>query len=48
MRATPERPAFYAFAGGVRGDLLTLLHPPYTAWHLSFLRSGRRLPRICM
>jgi hypothetical protein len=43
MRATPERPAFYAVAGGSRGDLLTLLHPPYTAWHLSFFAIGAAL-----
>ena len=38
--ATVERPAFYALApGGVR-DLVTLLHPPYTAWHLSYVALG--------
>jgi len=36
MRATPERPAFYALGRGRPGELLTLLHPPYTAWHLSY------------
>jgi hypothetical protein len=40
MPATPERPAFYAFGGGRRGELLTLLHPPYTAWHLSYFALG--------
>jgi hypothetical protein len=40
MQATPERPAFYALGGGLFGDLLTLLHPPYTAWHLSFFAIG--------
>jgi hypothetical protein len=38
MRA--ERPAFYALGGGRLGDLLTLLHPPYTAWHLSYFALG--------
>src|SRR3982750_1030542 len=34
------RPAFYAArAGGLR-DLWTLLHPPYTAWHLSYVVIG--------
>src|ERR671930_2132107 len=36
-----ERPAFYALRGGRPGrDLLTLLHPPYTAWHLSYVALG--------
>ncbi|MFI4990721.1 MAG: hypothetical protein ACHQHO_07385 [Solirubrobacterales bacterium] len=40
MRAAPERPAFYALGGGRAGELLTLLHPPYTAWHLSYFALG--------
>ncbi|HEX7610402.1 MAG TPA: hypothetical protein VF380_07005 [Solirubrobacteraceae bacterium] len=40
MRAAPERPAFYVRGGGRAGDLLTLLHPPYTAWHLSYFALG--------
>src|ERR1700690_2116104 len=40
MPATPERPAFYALGRGLPGDLLTLLHPPYTAWHLSYFAIG--------
>jgi hypothetical protein len=40
VRATPERPAFYALGQGRVGDLLTLLHPPYTAWHLSYFALG--------
>jgi hypothetical protein len=40
LRATPERPAFYALGGGRVGDLVTLLHPPYTAWHLSYYAIG--------
>src|SRR5450755_3594657 len=35
-----ERPAFYALAGGGWRDLVTLLHPPYTAWHLSYVVLG--------
>ncbi len=34
------RPAFYALGSGRRGDLLALLHPPYTAWHLSYFALG--------
>ncbi len=34
------RPAFYAIKGGRAADLLTLLHPPYTAWHLSYFALG--------
>ena len=33
-------PAFYAVGRGRMGDLLTLLHPPYTAWHLSYFAIG--------
>jgi hypothetical protein len=40
MRATPERPAFYALGRGRLGDVLMLLHPPYTAWHLSYFALG--------
>ncbi|HEX3910201.1 MAG TPA: hypothetical protein VHW67_05815 [Solirubrobacteraceae bacterium] len=40
MRAAPERPAFYALGRGRAGELLTLLHPPYTAWHLSYFALG--------
>jgi hypothetical protein len=40
MRAAPERPAFYALGGGRVSELLTLLHPPYTAWHLSYFALG--------
>ena len=40
MPSKPERPAFYALSGGGWRDLLTLLHPPYTAWHLSYFALG--------
>jgi hypothetical protein len=43
MRAAPERAAFYALGRGRAGDLLTLLHPPYTAWHLSYYALGAAL-----
>jgi hypothetical protein len=35
-----HRPAFYARTGSLRGDLVALLHPPYTAWHLSYVVYG--------
>ena len=38
--AQAERPAFYALAPGGWRDLVTLLHPPYTAWHLSYVAIG--------
>lgn len=38
-----ERPAFYALRPGRWRDLLTLLHPPYTAWHLSYVAIGAAL-----
>jgi hypothetical protein len=34
------RPAWYALAGGGWRDYVTLLHPPYTAWHLSYVVIG--------
>jgi hypothetical protein len=37
---TAERPAFYALRPGGWRDLITLLHPPYTAWHLSYVALG--------
>ena len=40
MSASPRRPAFYALGGGRVADLVTLLHPPYTAWHLSYFALG--------
>ncbi len=40
MHASTERPAFYALGRGLPGDLLALLHPPYTAWHLSYVAIG--------
>jgi len=47
MPAAAERPAFYALGRGRLGDLLTLLHPPYTAWHLSYFALGAAIaPRL--
>ncbi|HWF41477.1 MAG TPA: hypothetical protein VN683_05305, partial [Acidothermaceae bacterium] len=45
MAQTRPAPAFY---GGGRGDggwrdWVTLLHPPYTAWHLSYVAIGAAL-----
>jgi hypothetical protein len=37
------RPAFYALAPGGWRDYVTLLHPPYTAWHLSYVAIGAAL-----
>jgi hypothetical protein len=34
------RPAFYAARSGGWQDWWTLLHPPYTAWHLSYVVIG--------
>jgi hypothetical protein len=35
-----DRPAFYALQPGGWRDVVTLLHPPYTAWHLSYVALG--------
>jgi hypothetical protein len=41
------RPAFYALRPGGWRDYLTLLHPPYTLWHLSYVALGAALaPRM--
>ena len=41
MTAPPEaRPAFYALERGGWRDYVTVLHAPYTAWHLSYVVIG--------
>ena len=35
-----QRPAFYALRPGGWRDLVTVLHPPYTAWHLANVGFG--------
>jgi hypothetical protein len=42
---TPQqvRPAWYALGRGGGRDWLTLLHPPYTLWHLSYVALGAAL-----
>lgn len=37
---TESRPAFYALEAGGWRDYVTLVHPPYTAWHLSYVVIG--------
>lgn len=36
----PRSPAFYALRTGGWRDYITLLHPPYTLWHLSYVGIG--------
>ena len=44
---TAVKPAFYALRTGGWRDYVTLLHPPYTAWHLSYVAVGAALaPRF--
>ena len=44
---TGSRPAFYARTGSPLGDLVALLHLPYTMWHLSYVAIGAAMaPRI--
>jgi hypothetical protein len=43
MSVELRRPAFYALAQGGWRDAWTLLHPPYTAWHLSYFALGAAL-----
>jgi hypothetical protein len=41
------RPAFYALRPGGWRDYVTLLHPPYTVWHLSYVALGAGIaPRM--
>ena len=40
MTQADRRPAFYALRSGGLRDYWTLLHPPYTAWHLSYVAIG--------
>ncbi len=47
MPEAERRPAYYAAARGGWRDWWTLLHPPYTAWHLSYVVIGACLaPRV--
>jgi hypothetical protein len=41
--STEPRPAFYALAQGGWRDYVTLLHVPYTLWHLSYVAIGAAL-----
>ena len=40
------RPAFYALTPGGWRDYWTLLHPPYTIWHLSYVVMGASLASV--
>jgi len=47
MNDSARRPAFYASRRGGWRHWWTLLHPPYTAWHLSYVVIGATLaPRV--
>ena len=47
MPDADRRPAYYAARRGGWRDWWTLLHPPYTAWHLSYVVIGACLaPRV--
>ena len=47
MTEADRRPAYYAARRGGWRDWWTLLHPPYTAWHLSYVVIGACLaPRV--
>ena len=41
--SSETRPAFYALSRGGWRDYVTLLHPPYTLWHLSYVAVGAGL-----
>jgi hypothetical protein len=43
VEETATRPAFYALRPGGWRDYVTLLHPPYTLWHLSYAAIGASL-----
>ena len=44
--AAVDRPAWYAASPGKWRDWLTILHPPYTAWHLSYVLIGVALAPV--
>ena len=47
MGTEEVRPAFYALRPGGWRDYVTVLHLPYTAWHLSYVVIGASLaPRV--
>jgi hypothetical protein len=47
MTESSDRAAFYALRPGGWRDYWTLLHPPYTLWHLSYVAIGAALaPRV--
>jgi hypothetical protein len=46
MSSPVPPPAFYASRRGVFGDWWTILHPPYTAWHLSYVVIGAALAPV--
>ncbi len=47
MGTTDEvKPAFYALERGGWRDYVTLLHPPYTLWHLSYVAVGAALAPV--
>lgn len=47
MTENDRRPAYYAARSGEWRDWWTLLHPPYTAWHLAYVVIGASLaPRL--
>ena len=47
MAEADRRPAYYAARRGGWRDWWTLLHPPYTAWHLAYVVIGACLaPRV--
>jgi hypothetical protein len=51
VSSTVDRPAFYAIGTGSAGlrAWVTVLHPPYTAWHLSYVAIGAALaPRFAL
>jgi hypothetical protein len=43
VTAARPRPSFYALRPGGWRDYVTLLHPPYTLWHLSYVAVGAAL-----
>jgi hypothetical protein len=43
VEKSQARPAFYALRPGGWRDYVTLLHPPYTLWHLSYVAIGAGL-----
>ncbi|MFQ5934547.1 MAG: hypothetical protein ACE5KI_07890, partial [Dehalococcoidia bacterium] len=43
---TTTKPAFYTLSWGTWGDYISILHLPYTLWHLSYVVLGAAIAPV--